>query len=76
MTILDCLLPTADGYETFHAKVVLADDRLAYVGSANLLAQLHHLMELGSVLQGRAARVVASVVRAVEAVSPPWNWQR
>jgi len=37
---------------------------------------LHHLMELGSVLQGRAARVVASVVRAVEAVSPPWNWQR
>jgi hypothetical protein len=74
--ILDCLLPTADGYETSHAKVVLADDRLAYVGSANLLTQLHHSMELGNVVQGRAARVVANVVRAVEAVSPPWDWHR
>ena len=76
VNILDCLLRTADSYETFHAKVVLADDRLAYVGSANLLTQLHHSLELGNVVQGRAARVVASVVRAVEAASPPWNWQR
>lgn len=76
VTILNCLLPAKDGYETFHAKVVLADDRLAYVGSANLLVQSHRSMELGNVVRGRAARVVASVVRAVEAVSPPWDWQR
>jgi hypothetical protein len=76
VTTLNYLLPTADGYETFHAKVVLADDRLAYVGSANLFAQLHQSMELGNVVRGRAARVVASVVRAVEAVSPPLNWRR
>jgi len=76
ITILDCLLPTADGYETSHAKVVLADDQLAYVGSANLLLQLHHSMELGNVVRGRAAKVVASVVRAVEAISPPWSWRR
>ena len=76
VTTLNYLLPTADCYETFHAKVVLADDRLAYVGSANLLAQLHQSMELGNVVRGRAARVVASVVRAVEAVSPPLNWRR
>jgi len=73
VTILDCLLPTADGYETSHAKVVLADDQLAYVGSANLLLQLRHSMELGNVVRGRAAKVVASVVRAVEAVSSPWD---
>lgn len=76
ITILDCLLPTVDGYETSHAKVVLADDQLAYVGSANLLLQLHHSMELGNVVRGRAAKVVASVVRAVEAISPPWSWRR
>ena len=74
VTILDCLIPTANGYETAHAKVVLADDQLAYVGSANLLLQLRHSMELGNVVRGRAAKVVASVVRAVEAVSSPWNW--
>lgn len=77
ITILDCLLlPTEDGYETSHAKVVLADDQLAYVGSANLLLQLHRSMDLGNVVRGRAAKVVASVVRAVEAISPPWDWRR
>jgi hypothetical protein len=68
------MIPTQTGYETSHAKVVLADNNLAYVGSANLLMQLHHSMELGNVIRGNAARVVASVVRAVEAVSRPWAW--
>jgi hypothetical protein len=74
ITILDCVLPRPDGYETFHAKVVLADDQLAYVGSANFLTHSNHSMELGNVVQGRAATVVASVVRAVEAASMPWRW--
>ena len=35
VTVLDYLLRTEGGYETFHAKIVLADEVLAYVGSAN-----------------------------------------
>jgi hypothetical protein len=74
LRILDCFLPGTDSYETSHAKVVLADDQLAYVGSANLLGHLHRSLELGNVVRGSAARVVASVVQAVEAASRPWNW--
>lgn len=76
IVVRDCLLTSAEGYETVHAKVVLADDQLAYVGSANLLVQRVHSMELGNVVRGQAARVVASVVRAVEAASAPWIWDR
>ena len=76
VTVLDYLLRADGGYETFHAKIVLADERLAYVGSANLLTSSRHALELGNVVRGRAAGVVASVVRAVEAVSLPWDWQR
>lgn len=75
VSVLNCVLPRPEGYETFHAKVVLADEQLAYVGSANFLTHSHHSMELGNVVQGKAARVVASVVRAVEVVSMPWQWQ-
>jgi hypothetical protein len=71
VSVLNYLLPAGDGYETFHAKVVLADGCVAYVGSANLLLHLRRSMELGIVVDGRAARVVASVVRAAEAVSIP-----
>lgn len=57
------------GFETFHAKVVLADQDLAYVGSANMTRFKRRSMELGVLVDGKAARVVASVVRAVEVVS-------
>jgi hypothetical protein len=69
--VLNYSLRISDGpyYETFHAKVVLADASLAYVGSANFLAYARHSMELGILADGRAAHVIASVVRAVEAVS-------
>lgn len=65
--------PAGDGYETFHAKVLLADSSLAYVGSANLLAYSRHSMELGILTSGRAAVAVASVVRAVEVVATPFD---
>lgn len=58
-----------EGFETFHAKVVLADNDLAYVGSANMTRFERRSMELGVLVDGKAARVVASVVRAVEMVS-------
>lgn len=57
------------GFETFHAKVVIADHDLAYVGSANMTRFERRSMELGILVDGKAAKVVASVVRAVEMVS-------
>lgn len=63
-------LPSQGGYETFHAKVVLADKHLVCIGSANMLGYSHSSVKLGVVLEGRAARVFASIVRAVEEIAP------
>jgi hypothetical protein len=71
--VLDYTLPVGDGYETFHAKVLLADQDLAYVGSANMTAFARHSMELGILSDGRAAHVVASIVRAVERIATPFR---
>ena len=69
--VLDYLVDAGDGYETFHAKVVIADGDLAYVGSANLTRYARHSMELGVLVQGRAARAVSALVRSVERISRP-----
>lgn len=69
LEVLNYHLPTGDGFETFHAKVALADSDLAYVGSANLTVFARRSMDLGFVVDGKAARVVASVIKAVERVS-------
>lgn len=62
--------PDATGYETFHAKVLLADDDEAYVGSANMTKwSFEQSLELGVLVRGRAARTIARVVDAVESVS-------
>lgn len=54
------------GFETFHAKVVLADRNWAYVGSTNLNQwSLAYSMELGVSLKGRAAGRIARVIDAV-----------
>lgn len=57
------------GYETFHAKVVLADNLRAYVGSANMLHYARHSLELGALLDGRDVEVLAAAVRAIVACS-------
>jgi phosphatidylserine/phosphatidylglycerophosphate/cardiolipin synthase-like enzyme len=63
--------------ETFHAKVISADRSAAYVGSANLtLASRDYSMELGVVLRGRAAKVIAEVVDAVLLCAEPVIWTR
>lgn len=55
-----------EGFETFHAKVVLADRNWAYVGSTNMNQwSLAYSMELGVSLKGRAAGRIARVVDAV-----------
>lgn len=59
--------------ETFHAKVVLCDRSTAYLGSSNLTAaSLEYSMEMGVVLEGRAAADVAEVVDAVIAAATKW----
>jgi phosphatidylserine/phosphatidylglycerophosphate/cardiolipin synthase-like enzyme len=64
-------LPHEGGYETFHAKAVLADSRMAYVGSANMTqASLYVSMELGAFLQGDSVNTLASVVDAILAIAP------
>jgi hypothetical protein len=64
---------SAGGRETFHAKAVLCDRSAAYLGSSNVTAaSLEHSMEMGVVLEGRAAATVAEVIDAVLASSTPW----
>lgn len=61
------------GRETFHAKAVLCDRSAAYLGSSNLTAaSLEHSMEMGVVLEGRAASGVAEVIDAVLAAATQW----
>jgi PLD-like domain len=61
------------GRETFHAKAVLCDRSVAYLGSSNVTAaSLEHSMEMGVVLQGRAAAGVAEVIDAVLAAATQW----
>lgn len=60
------LRPDGFGRETFHAKVVLCDNDHVYIGSSNLnSASLEHSMEMGVVLNGKAALDAAVVMEAV-----------
>ena len=52
--------------ETFHAKIVLADKRLAYVGSANFLGSGDGTsLEAGVLVDGSAAAQVARLIDGV-----------
>jgi phosphatidylserine/phosphatidylglycerophosphate/cardiolipin synthase-like enzyme len=56
--------------ETFHAKLILADNRIAYVGSSNFLtSSLDHSLECGVLLTGSEVSVVTALVNAIEMVS-------
>jgi len=58
--------------ETFHAKLIVADDTLAYVGSANLLNSSEGLsLETGLLVEGAAAVQVARLVDAVLRIARP-----
>lgn len=62
--------PEAPGNETFHAKVVLADEIAAYVGSSNMNQwSFEYSLELGLYVRGRAATRIAALMRAIRAVS-------
>jgi hypothetical protein len=65
-------LPAAlpSGRETFHAKVLLADDSAYYVGSSNPMGSaLGRSLECGVIVRGESARQLYSVIDAVRAVS-------
>jgi phosphatidylserine/phosphatidylglycerophosphate/cardiolipin synthase-like enzyme len=52
--------------ETFHAKLLLADESLAYVGSANLLNYNEEVtLETGLLVEGAAAAQVARLVEGI-----------
>ena len=52
--------------ETFHAKIILADERLAYVGSANMLGSGDGAsLEAGVLVDGRAVVQIAGLVNGV-----------
>ncbi len=60
----------AFGKETFHAKVVLADNAKAYVGSANMNKwSFQYSLELGLLVSGKAADRISQVVDAVISIS-------
>lgn len=75
--VFDYALPRLEGkgLETFHAKVVLCDESLAYIGSVNLnWASLEYSMELGVAIRGEAARDVAVVINAMLNVARELKW--
>jgi hypothetical protein len=56
--------------ETFHAKILLADDDKAYIGSANMTRWSRDFsMECGVILRGPSVKPVATLVDAVIGVS-------
>lgn len=59
----------AGGYETFHAKLLIADELLAYVGSANFLQYRRSSMELGVLVRGNAARTVRFVGEGMKSLA-------
>jgi PLD-like domain len=67
---LPSLLPSRR--ETFHAKVVLADDSAFYVGSSNMMSSaLERSLECGVVVQGESARQLYAVLSALKSIARP-----
>lgn len=60
------------GRETFHAKVVLADQDLFYIGSSNFMGSaLDRSFECGVIVKGETAKQLSSVLEAVRAIAKP-----
>lgn len=58
------------GRETFHAKVVLADETEFYVGSSNFMASaLDRSFECGVIVRGETAKELNSVLVAVRSIA-------
>jgi hypothetical protein len=71
ITVMNYLIRSDERFETFHAKVVLADEQGAYVGSANMLRYEISALELGVIAKGRGVEVVRAAVDAAIACASP-----
>ncbi len=74
VSVIEYALPSSlpSGRETFHAKVVLADDSEYYVGSSNFMGSaLERSFECGVFVRGETAKQMRSVLLAVQSVGKP-----
>jgi phosphatidylserine/phosphatidylglycerophosphate/cardiolipin synthase-like enzyme len=74
VSVIEYALPSSlpSGRETFHAKVVLADDSEFYVGSSNFMGSaLERSFECGVFVRGETAKHMRSVLLAVQSVGRP-----
>jgi phosphatidylserine/phosphatidylglycerophosphate/cardiolipin synthase-like enzyme len=74
VSVIEYALPSSlpSGRETFHAKVVLADDSEFYVGSSNFMGSaLERSFECGVFVRGETAKQMRSVLLAVRSVGKP-----
>lgn len=74
VSVIEYALPSSlpSGRETFHAKVVLADDSEFYVGSSNFMGSaLERSFECGVFVRGETAKQMRSVLLAVQSVGTP-----
>jgi hypothetical protein len=77
VAIYEYALPSSlpSGRETFHAKVLIADDAAYYAGSSNFLASgLERSLECGVFVRGQSARHLASVVEALRTIAPRYAY--
>jgi phosphatidylserine/phosphatidylglycerophosphate/cardiolipin synthase-like enzyme len=62
--------PLPSGRETFHAKMVLADDVSCYIGSSNLMGSaLDWSLECGVLVTGKTAEYCSRLLDAVRHVA-------
>lgn len=60
--------------ETFHAKILLADNDKAYIGSANMTRWSRDFsMECGVILKGPSVKPVATLIEAIIKISNSWE---
>jgi phosphatidylserine/phosphatidylglycerophosphate/cardiolipin synthase-like enzyme len=74
VSVIEYALPSSlpSGRETFHAKVVLADDSEFYVGSSNFMGSaLERSFECGVFVRGETAKQMHSVLVGVKSVGRP-----
>lgn len=62
--------PLPSGRETFHAKMVLADDISCYIGSSNLMGSaLDRSLECGVIVKGKTAEYCCRLLEAVRSIA-------
>lgn len=58
--------------ETFHAKVILADNNYCYLGSSNLdRFSIENSMELGALIRGDSVKLLKNLLNIVISISKP-----